>query len=301
MCKIHFQFSSWCSICILIHLILSQRSSVTSIMEPKETPGTPPKGTKRKDPPNDDLYLINPEDIPSDVEKRLVCFPYDSKSEEPLDGDPDTITRNDVDEDVLKRLVHHPSNPNSCTCGIYVYLSSICGHMMNWDELPCGSSVDSETQSPRSCTRPPPMQIIDYPRIHQSCVDCFWVFNTVGHKLPNHLSEHIQPDRIADDVRLHRLVRSAENPGNCECGWYRYKAMSCPHIYKDHAYRCGARTSKEPGKEVFCGSKAPVHLVESPEIRSKCRFCEERGWETQSAALNAEGLAKMEKAKMKSG
>lgn len=250
-------------------------------MEPKKTPEPTPKGTKRKNPPNDDPDVIEPEDIPSDVVKRLVSFPYDSMSEEPLDGDPDTISRNDIDNDISKRLVHHPKNANSCTCGIYAYLSSICGHMIRYDELRCGSKVDPATLSPRFCTFPP-YHIVERPRIHQSCVDCFWIFNTAGHKLPEHAREFILPDRIADDVRLHRLVKSAQNPGNCECGWYRYKSVSCPHMYKDHPFRCGARASKEPGKEVFCGSTAPVHLVESPGVYGTCRFCEEKKWMAKS-------------------
>jgi hypothetical protein len=187
-------------------------------MESKKTPEPTPKGTKRKTPPNDDPEVIKPEDIESDVEKRLVFFSYNSKSVEPLDGDPDTISLNEIDDDISKRLVHHPGNPNGCTCGIYVYLSSVCGHMMSHDELKCGSNIDPATQSPRFCAFPP-YHIIEHPRVHHSCVDCFWVLNTLDHKLPKHTGCSFYPtgsptmSGCTDSSVVHKIQAAASADG----------------------------------------------------------------------------------------
>lgn len=61
-------------------------------------------------------------------------FPYYIFVESPPINMAATIAPNQMGGDVQFRLVNNLDNPDNCTCGWYVYYSSICGH--EYQEVP---------------------------------------------------------------------------------------------------------------------------------------------------------------------
>jgi hypothetical protein len=97
--------------------------------------------------------------------------PYRSTRTTAANQATDTINAIDVVDYVAHHLIKHPANPKQCTCGWYLFTSSICGHQVAKVDFKCGTLMTVAGKG-GFCKVPAPQTNIDPPRMNAVCGKC---------------------------------------------------------------------------------------------------------------------------------
>ncbi|KAI2470696.1 hypothetical protein F4781DRAFT_389485 [Annulohypoxylon bovei var. microspora] len=85
------------------------------------------------------------------------------------------------------------------------------------------------------------------------------------------LPEWIAPAQIADKALEYRVFHPS-NPNNCPCGWYVFYSGTCRHVFQQHPFKCGGKTTPSL-RSGFCSRPAPQNIVRNCLVYGNCPQC----------------------------
>jgi hypothetical protein len=78
------------------------------------------------------------------------------------------IAPGQIAQDVRNQLHNDPGNPGRCACGVYIYYSAVCGHVFEFSDFKCGTTI-TRALKPAFCKTPTQRRTENCPSTTSQC------------------------------------------------------------------------------------------------------------------------------------